>query len=111
MGYTVFISYAHVNSAERSALVAALSGLPEVNVLYDKKDMQINEEIEGFARRCVAASDCVVVLLTSEGLPIERGSGRNRYGSIEAGQDDSVNSIPGHPEGRVAEFGPQQTPH
>lgn len=68
MTYKVFLSYSWSNSAERRALVNEIKQIKSVEVLVDKLEIQPGDSIHTSISHMINRADCVVVLLTEEGL-------------------------------------------
>ena len=66
--YRVFISYSWSNSAERRALQVELSTISGVEVLVDKDSIRPGDSIHDRIDQNILSADCVVALLTEEGL-------------------------------------------
>ncbi len=68
MPYNVFLSYSWLQSAERRALQAEIGRIKSVKVLVDKSDIAPGEPVHARILQMIDAADCVIVLLTDEGL-------------------------------------------
>lgn len=68
MPYKVFVSYSWSNSAERRALSSEISDIEGVEVLVDRDFIRPGDPIHERVNRMITDADCVVVLLTEEGL-------------------------------------------
>ena len=67
VGYGVFLSYSWSNSAARSALTCAIQAMPNVRLLVDS-DLIHPDPVHEVVLRMIDEADCVVVLLTEQGL-------------------------------------------
>lgn len=68
MNYKVFVSYSWSNSAERRALESELSRVTGIVLLVDRQFIKPGDKIHERIGVMIDASDCIVVLLTPEGL-------------------------------------------
>lgn len=68
MPFRVFVSYSWQNSAERRALEAELSKLAGVEIVVDRTAIQVGEQIHQRVSEMLESADCVIVLLTAQGL-------------------------------------------
>jgi hypothetical protein len=66
--YKVFVSYSWANSAERQSLVDGLRHIDAVEVLVDMRTILPGDGIHSTLRSMIDEADCVVALLTNEGL-------------------------------------------
>src|SRR6478609_6649416 len=64
----VFISYSWSNSAERRALEAEIGSVRGTQVLVDRNLIRPGDPIHSKISRAIDIADCIVVLLTDEGL-------------------------------------------
>src|SRR6478609_3968307 len=68
----VFISYSWSNSAERRALEAEIGSVRGTQVLVDRNLIRPGDPIHSKISRAIDIADCIVVLLTDEGVSLER---------------------------------------
>jgi hypothetical protein len=68
MTYKVFVSYSRSNSAEKTALKKEIERLRNVTVLVDNEEIGPGDKVPSAIESMINDADCVVALLTSEGL-------------------------------------------
>jgi TIR domain-containing protein len=68
MSYKIFVSYSWSNAAERRALEAELGKLQNASLLVDRQFIKPGDKIHERIDQMIDAADCVIVLLTPQGL-------------------------------------------
>src|SRR5712692_9998547 len=101
MAFEVFLSYSWSNSAERRALASEIARLPGTTVLVDKDFIGPGDPIHKTVGTMISAADCVVVLLTPEGLKsrevldeISRAHDRGKFIVPIVAEGTSLESLP-----------------
>jgi TIR domain len=103
MPYNVFLSYSWSNSAERRVLADKIGAIENVKVLVDDDFISPGDPIHSTVLKMIDASDCLVVLLTREGLQsrevwdeITRAHDRNKVIIPILAEGTKLEEIPWH---------------
>jgi len=101
--FSVFLSYSWSNSAERTALRAALKRLRGINLLVDTKEIVPGDPVHGKVADMLERCDCVVALLTREALEssevrdeLSRASDRGKLILPVVEQGVNLSDLPWH---------------
>jgi len=103
MPYNVFLSYSWSNSAERRVLADKIGAIENVKVLVDDDFISPGDPIHSTVLKMIDAADCLVVLLTREGLQsrevwdeITRAHDRNKVIIPILAEGTKLEEIPWH---------------
>jgi hypothetical protein len=101
--YNVFLSYSWSNSAERRVLADKIGAIENVKVLVDDDFISPGDPIHSTVLKMIDAADCLVVLLTREGLQsrevwdeITRAHDRNKVIIPILAEGTKLEEIPWH---------------